>query len=92
MKVLRMLTFLLMAAANSTISGQISSKHNVIIFVAEPSSHLEIHGHMEAKGNYSQIKNAALILHDQWIFRVSFSDSTYFTAHESINPRNVISD
>src|ERR1700722_9373574 len=58
----------------------------------EPNLCSEIHGHMEAKGNYGSIENAELILHDQRVFRISFSHSTYFTAHESANSSDVISD
>jgi hypothetical protein len=52
-----------------------------------PALHPEITGHLASAGDYSKVKDAELILEDKRVFRISFIDSSYFLAYESINSR-----
>jgi hypothetical protein len=61
---------------------------------SKPDLHPEIKGSVKADKNadYSHIKDAELILNDKRVFKISFHTPTYFTAHESINSRNLVTD
>lgn len=52
-----------------------------------PAPHPEIKGHLASAGDYSNVKDAELILEDKRVFKISFIDRGYFSAHESINSR-----
>jgi hypothetical protein len=60
----------------------------------KPAKHPEIRGDVKADKNvdFSQIKDAELILNDKRVFKISFLSPTNFFAHESINSRTVVAE
>ena len=60
--------------------------------IKQPEPRPEITGNVKAEkdADYSYIKDAELVLDDLRVFKISFFNKTYFTAHESVNSRNRI--
>jgi hypothetical protein len=60
----------------------------------KPDLHPEIKGSVrdDKNADYKHIQDAELILNDKRVFKISFLTPTYFTAHQSINSRNVVPD
>jgi hypothetical protein len=66
---------------------------SILNSIKQPEPRPEITGSVKAEkdADYSYIKDAELVLDDLRVFKISFINKTYFTAHESINSRTRVS-